>query len=175
MKKTLIIIGLLIVLGIAYWLLSPLWRVTVLDEELPGFTQALERMSPEIQEDFIMQMKEMESVVIEQSEPMMPENIIISTADLVPESHEVEGRALLIEANGQNFLRFEDLDTVNGPDLRIYLSSDLDVDDAIDLGPIRATQGNVNYQLPDDIDLDRYRNALIWCRAFGVLFSYGEL
>lgn len=149
MKRKLIIISIILAVGIAYWLISPFWRVKVLDEEFPGLKKALE-------------------------EAMMPETTILKSAALIPEAHGVKGKVLIVESGGQKFLRFEDLETINGPDLRIYLSAGLDVDDAIDLGPIKATRGNVNYLLPADADIEKYGNALIWCRAFRVLFSYGK-
>ncbi len=100
---------------------------------------------------------------------------VLSEATLVPRAHEVEGKALLVQAGERTFLRFEDLNTINGPDLHIYLSAGLNVDDALDLGPIRATQGNINYELPAGADTTKYRSVLIWCRPFRVLFSYAEL
>lgn len=175
MKKTLIIVGIVFVLGVAYWLLSPFWRDKFLDEDLPGLKKAMEMMTLEQKKDFIEQMEKTKGLVIEKSEPMIAETVVLKSSDLVPEAHKVEGRGLIVESNGQKFLRFENLKTINGPDLRIYLSSDLGVSDAIDLGPIKATSGNVNYQLPVGIDIEKYRNALIWCRAFRVLFSYGRL
>lgn len=100
--------------------------------------------------------------------------LIIGRADMIAMAHEVEGVALLVESGNETFLRFEDLKTINGPDLRIYLSSDLNADDIVDLGPIRATEGNVNYPIPAGTNLGKYKNAMIWCRAFGVLFSYAQ-
>jgi len=96
-------------------------------------------------------------------------------ASLVAKAHEVSGEALIVKTGNENILRFENLKTTNGPDLRIYLATDLSAKDYVDLGPIRATEGNVNYTIPTGTDLTKYRYALIWCRAFSVLFSYGEL
>ena len=89
--------------------------------------------------------------------------------------HEVEGKAILIETDGEKILRFEDFDTINGPDLRIYLSSDLGDDDFVELGKIKATKGNVNYEVPGDVDISKYKYVLVWCKPFKVLFSYAEL
>ena len=96
-------------------------------------------------------------------------------SQLVARAHEVKGKVLLIQDNGKQILRFENFETINGPDLRIYLSSVLGVDGAVDLGPILATQGNVNYTVPTAVDVSKYKYALIWCRAFHVLFSYAQL
>ena len=68
-----------------------------------------------------------------------------------------------------------DFDTINGPDLRIYLSSDLGSADIVELGKIKATKGNVNYDIPEGTDLEIYKNVLVWCKPFGVLFSFAQL
>ena len=59
--------------------------------------------------------------------------------------------------------------------LHLYLASDLAVSDYIDLGPVRGVHGNINYPLPEDIDLARYPYVLHGGFLFGVLFSYVEL
>lgn len=98
--------------------------------------------------------------------------------------HASSGRALVIElATGERFLRFEDLDTSNGPDLRVYLSvlpSDrgwYDYDDArfVDLGALKGNRGNQNYRVPADIDVESFRSAVIWCRRFSVGFAVAPL
>jgi len=97
--------------------------------------------------------------------------------------HETTGRALLVRlADGRVFLRFEDLDTLNGPDLRVYLSEVPARDDAhaygedfVDLGQLKGNKGNQNYLVPDDVDLTRFKSAVIWCRRFTVGFGVAPL
>ncbi len=97
--------------------------------------------------------------------------------------HTTRGSALLVRlADGSHVVRFEDLDTSNGPDLRVYLStasahgpaSELN-DDFVDLGPLKANQGNHNYSVPGGTDLARYRSVTIWCRRFSVGFAVAPL
>ncbi|MSS74010.1 hypothetical protein EXS72_00005, partial [Candidatus Pacearchaeota archaeon] len=67
---------------------------------------------------------------------------------------EVSGSVKVIGLpNEKRVLRFENLDTSNGPDLYIYLATDTSADDFVDLGKIKATRGNVNYEIPVGIDL----------------------
>src|SRR3989344_5989283 len=174
-KKTIIIILLVIGLRIAWWLISPLWNNIVLDEQLPTIKDSLESMDMETKKSFMEQTEAMKNKTMESGEPMSPkEPTIFAEATMVAKAHDVKGEALLVKAGDQNILRFENLETINGPDLRIYLSADLSADDIVDLGPIRATRGNVNYVIPAGTDLSKYKNAMIWCRAFGVLFSYAQ-
>ncbi len=79
-------------------------------------------------------------------------------------------------------MRFENLETSNGPDLRVYLSEVPAGDDwyaygerYVDLGSLKGNIGDQNYEVPDDVDLDRYVSAVIWCRRFAVGFGVAPL
>ncbi|MFZ2682023.1 MAG: DM13 domain-containing protein [Patescibacteria group bacterium] len=180
MKKLFIGIGLIVILALAYWLISPFWRDVTLDEALPGTPDASiqdnrQTMDAETQADFDKQTADMKDEVMVKDETMpASQPTITSRANMIAMAHGVEGEALLVTAGDETFLRFENLKTINGPDLRIYLSSDLNADDIVDLGAIRATEGSVNYAIPAGTDLTKYTNVMIWCRAFGVLFSYAQ-
>ena len=89
--------------------------------------------------------------------------------------HPASGYARIVESDGNTFLRYEDLDTINGPDLFVYLATDDTANEFINLGKLRATKGNANYDIPLGTDLSIYSHALIWCRAFGVLFNSADL
>ena len=113
-------------------------------------------------------------VVVEQQEEM-PVAELVSEGAFKARAHEVEGKALLIAENGKKTLRFEGFNTINGPDLRVYLASDLGISDAIEVGKLKGTKGNFNYELDPSIDTDKYNNVLVWCEPFGILFSYSML
>jgi hypothetical protein len=151
MKKTIIFLGILAILIIGYFLISPAFSTIETNEDSP--LQVNDVINNEIES---------------QAE-------LLSTADFIPSAHEVEGKALLIEQNGKKILRFENFETINGPNLHIYLASDLNDDDFIDLGEIKATSGNVNYEIPNNIDTDKYDKVLVWCVPFKILFSYADL
>lgn len=103
------------------------------------------------------------------------ETTLLAQGQFTASAHEVEGKALLIQEGNSKVLRFEDFETVNGPDLHIWLASSLGDEDYVDLGPIKATKGNVNYDVPADVDTEKYDKVLIWCVPFKILFSYAEL
>jgi len=178
-KKIILSVVGVIVMGVGYFLLSPLWRNVTLDEALPQaqvVKDNMETMDSATKEQFMKEVEAIKGKVMIKADSM-PVNASTTSKQvlLVARAHDVKGRASLIQSGDQYFVRFEDLKTINGPDLRIYLSAGLDVDDAIDLGAIRATEGNVNYIIPTGTDVAKYHNVLIWCRAFGVLFSYADL
>ena len=97
--------------------------------------------------------------------------------------HGTAGRLVLLEGEGgQRFVRFEDLDTSNGPDLKVYLSTNpvdgpeqaFD-DDYLDLGRLQGNIGSQNYELPSDADLTRFRSVVIWCDRFNSAFGAAPL
>jgi len=147
LKQTLFTGVLVIVLLIGYYLISPIFRVIEIDEELP----------------------------IEQGPISVSEPVLVTSANFVARKHDVKGSAVLIEQNTNRILRFEDFETVNGPNLHIYLASDETAENFVDLGPIKATKGNVNYEIPDDVDLEKYNTVLVYCVPFKVVFSLAEL
>jgi len=89
--------------------------------------------------------------------------------------HPANGTARVIFSNGKRFLRYENFKTINGPDIFVYLSKDLEAKEFIDLGPVRATEGNVNYEIPENVNSEEYPYALVWCKAFGILFNSAKV
>jgi hypothetical protein len=93
--------------------------------------------------------------------------------------HFGRGQALLIETEpGVYTLRFENFSVRNGPDLYVYLSEDPtgeSVDEALNLGKLKATDGAFNYEIPAEVDISTVKSAVVWCRQFTVLFAHAEL
>ena len=101
-----------------------------------------------------------------------------------PLEHDVLGEARILRLpDGSLFLRFDDLDVSNGPDLRVYLSvlpapDDwyvYDDEEFLDLGDLKGNIGSQNYLLPAGIDLEKWKSAVIWCRRFSVGFAVAPL
>lgn len=91
-------------------------------------------------------------------------------------SHKASGSAYILQStNGSRFLRLESFQTTNGPDLYIYLSSDKEASDFVDLGRLKANIGNQTYAVPANVDVSNYEYALVWCKAFGILFGNAKL
>ncbi len=104
-----------------------------------------------------------------------PQARVISQGNFVPQAHSVAGQVLLIDNQGKKILRFENFESTNGPDVRVYLSTGYDIRDAVELSSLKATSGNVNYDVPAGVDTATYNKVLIWCRPFRVLFSSADL
>lgn len=152
MKSFLIVIGVVLIGGVAYWLISPNFITTRVEDSLPttqtpdgGVETPRERISTSVP--------------------------VVGTP-----GHDASGGVRIIEtADGSRELYFENFTTVNGPDLYVYLAKDLDAEEFISLGRLRGTEGNIRYTIPEGVDIDEYRYALTWCQAFSVLFNSADL
>jgi hypothetical protein len=91
--------------------------------------------------------------------------------------HNAEGEAKIIpfQDGDNNILRLEKLRVTNGPDLYVYLATDKTTLDFVNVGKLKANNGNQNYEIPAGTDLTKYDTVLIWCRPFSVLFGSAEL
>jgi hypothetical protein len=89
--------------------------------------------------------------------------------------HDANGRAAVIPVADGSVLRLEEFRSTNGPDLYVYLATDEQASDFLNLGRLKANIGNQNYEIPRDTDLAKYDTVLIWCQQFSVLFGSAQL
>lgn len=89
--------------------------------------------------------------------------------------HKVSGQAKIVNSENGRYLRLENFQSTNGPDLKVYFSSDTQASSYVSLGALKGNIGNQNYELPADLDLEAYPYVLIWCEQFSVLFGSAQL
>jgi hypothetical protein len=98
--------------------------------------------------------------------------------------HETRGQATVYRLpNGKRVLRLTDFETSNGPDVQIYLVAATDARDNatvpkagfVSLGAMKGNRGDQNYDVPDSVDLAKYRAVTVWCRRFAVNFATAPL
>jgi Electron transfer DM13 len=90
--------------------------------------------------------------------------------------HNAQGLAKVIPlGDGNSVLRLENFKSTNGPNVHLYLSTDKAASNFIDLGRLKANNGNQNYNIPYRTDLSKYNMVLIWCKDFSVLFGSADL
>jgi hypothetical protein len=91
--------------------------------------------------------------------------------------HRGSGKATLgRDAAGKTFLVFENFSVTNGPDLHVVLGSSPDGGgQGLDLGKLKATDGNFNYAIPDGTDLSQFKSVTIWCASFPTIFAVATL
>ncbi|MER5833402.1 DM13 domain-containing protein [Streptomyces sp. NPDC002130] len=119
------------------------------------------------------------------SSPVGPRTL--ARGELISHEHATSGTVRLVQlADGTHVVRLENLDTSNGPDLRVWLTDApvkegksgwhvFDDGKYVSLGKLKGNKGSQNYVLPDDVDPARYTSLSIWCDRFDVSFGAAEL
>jgi hypothetical protein len=107
----------------------------------------------------------------------------LATGDFVSLDHGTSGRVRVLGGEGRaSVVRLESLDTSNGPDLFVYLSTNrvdgpeggFD-DDYVNLGRLKGNKGDQNYDVPPDVVLAKYASVVIWCDRFNSAFGAAAL
>lgn len=88
--------------------------------------------------------------------------------------HTTTGTAKLYRKGTTYTLVFDSFKTDSGPDLRIYLAEDNNAKNFIELTELKNV-GNFYLTLPDNADVTKRKNVLIWCKQFSVFFGGAEL
>lgn len=141
-RKIIISVIFIVILGVGYYLISPLFRTIKLNESIPEM-----------------------SVVSENK--VYP---VVGTS-----GHSASGDVRIVDTKNGKVIRYENFKTINGPDLYVYIAKDLDAKEYVNLGRLRATEGSVNYEIPQGVNLAEYKYVMTWCKRFGVLFNYADL
>ena len=112
---------------------------------------------------------------------------VLATGELITHEHATTGSVHLLQLpDGSKVLRVEDLDTSNGPQLKVWLTDQPVIegrdgwhvfDDGrhVDLGDLKGNLGSANYPVPADADLTGLSSVSIWCDRFDVSFGAAEL
>ncbi|MGX7823661.1 DM13 domain-containing protein [Actinokineospora sp. 24-640] len=108
---------------------------------------------------------------------------VLAQGAFVSQEHETRGTARVLEQNGARLLRLEGFSTSDGPDIHVWITDATaggewgKYDDGryLRLGKVKATDGNQNYAIPADADLDGMRSVVIWCDRFNVAFGSAPL
>ena len=190
--RTKIVLAVLAVpaIGVGWWLGSPLILDTTVDEAFPVVEQA-DDVTPETTSTATTTVATSDEDAAPADEPTTTAAqeasgpVALSIGDFrdADDFHQGSGTATVYELeDGSRFLRFEDFEVTNGPALRVYLvahpdptTNDQVTADYVDLGELKGNIGNQNYEIPADVDLDRYRSVVIWCEPFAVIFSVASL
>lgn len=188
----------IIVITFAIYTISPLLINTVINEPLPPssvssdfqrFMNMTEDERIEAANNMTQKQKEIIMTVAAKDNDTVSENLSVATMSASSNEtlignfvgagdgfHNAEGVAKIIQlADGTDILRLENFKATNGPDLYVYLSTDKTNADIVNLGRLKGNIGNQNYLIPAGTDIKKYITALIWCRAFSVIFGSAQL
>lgn len=93
--------------------------------------------------------------------------------DFVAAAHPTSG--MVAVSDDETTLTFTNFKTDNGPKLLVYLSSDTDATEFVNLGDLKGIEGNYTYAIPDGTDIKKFKFVNIWCVDFLVSFGHAEL
>ena len=100
---------------------------------------------------------------------------LLKQGDLMGVGHTVTGHAGVYEKDGAYVILLDPYMSQNGPDLKVYLSKDIDASEYIRLGQLKSITGKQSYQVPGTPDLNQYNYIHIWCEKFTVVFGRAEV
>ncbi len=112
----------------------------------------------------------------ETSMPTTPVDSAVSyKGTFVNSAHVTSGSTSI--SSEKKIITFTNFKTDNGPNLKVYLASNLSSINADykDLGSLKGISGNYTYDLPTNIDYTVYKYVVIWCVDFNVNFGYATL
>jgi len=192
-------IAVIVIVGVA--LASPLFYDTEINEALPvelekiqqGLTfnkfatmndddrqLVVDKMPEKVKKMVMVKAETMVTTVSEGMDEMKPDSPESSVEILKTGSfeglagHYADGTAKIIKVGDLTYLRFENFEVTNGPDLRVYLTSEGDVKNGLHLEKLKGNKGDQNYLL-ENIDLQMYDSVIIYCQPFGVYFGEAQL
>ena len=111
--------------------------------------------------------------------PVRP--MALASGAFVDGEHATSGTASILQLpDGSRYVRLENFSTSDGPELQVWLTDKAaggsdwgKYDDGVhlSLGELKATDGNQNYPIPADANLNGFTSVVIWCDRFDVAFA----
>lgn len=104
-------------------------------------------------------------------------------------AHHVSGTVQVLRVADAHYLRFQDYEQTQGPDVYIYLTPAADPDSTSEVegqglrvlveggadGGESTVEGDFDQRLPEGFDPTRYQGVAVWCDQFNVLFGSATL
>lgn len=150
---------------------GPVFTATPEEQDVVAATEEFQEAMEEAEENPVAASEPVEAVM-----PDEPAEVVtLFSGDFSGESrYTITGDALVLnDGSEQRFLRFENFESSNGPDLKVYLRAASG--EFVSLGDLKGNIGDQNYEIPADVDLTVFRTVEIWCERFGVGFGGAEL
>lgn len=177
MKKTFFIIISIALLALVWYLISPLVTDTAVNEEVP-IENLNNRAQPEdiiIGADVMVE-EEIDDMNMEKGAMNIQQRSVFVGAD---DFHQAEGQLNIVKDGNKTYLRFENFEVTNGPDLFVTLNkksnpSSADFGEHVIVARLKGNIGAQNYDV-SAYNLDEYESVSIYCRAFSTVFATAQL
>jgi hypothetical protein len=102
-------------------------------------------------------------------------NIVQSGSFTATAGITVQGKAKIIIENTNRQVLLDSFSISNGPDLKVYLSSQNTPANFVNLGALKSATGNSSYSIPNNIVLSNYPFVLIHCQQYNHLFAFAKI
>jgi hypothetical protein len=163
------IVAAVVLVAVGWYLGSPLFIRTTMDEPMPTLAIATARaISGPTASPLAVISPDVLTSVLARGELRAVDSL-----------HNGRGAVMLLRVGVQRFLRFENVAITNAPDVHVYLSRETGGKwteaTSVYLGPLKATNGSFNYAIPVGTDLAPVHSVVVWCRAFSVLVTWADL
>ena len=183
-----VVLVLVAVGGLGWWLVSPLFISSPVQEEFPLAGSAI--VPPNMTRAEVEQIMEDAAKVNQEMSEEMPtstpsvEKIRTGAFHDADSFHKGSGQASIYRLpDGSYVLRLENFRVTNGPDLHVILSphpnpesqADVKAQGYVDLGKLKGNVGNQNYDIPADVDVSEQNSVVIYCKPFHVIFSVAPI
>lgn len=96
-----------------------------------------------------------------------------TTANFVSDAHPTTGKASISDDRSTRLLT--NFKSDDGPLLEIYLASDLTATSYVSLGALKGLEGDFQYSIPENTDLENLKYVIVWCVDFKVSFGHAVL
>lgn len=186
-----LVLGLIIlvpVAALAWWLGSPLFLSTTVEEEFPFAGTALvpDGMTRGEVEQVMAGIAKVDQEMSEGMPAGMEGAETIKSGSLrdADSFHRGSGVATIYRLlDGSHILRLDDLEVTNGPALHVILTphpnpgsrEDVSAEGYVDLGKLKGNIGSQNYEIPAEVDVESQSSLVIYCKPFHVIFSVAPL
>lgn len=87
--------------------------------------------------------------------------------------YDAGGEAAVYVSGKTTFLRLQDFGIASGIDQKLYLTKDGTIDTGIEVGVLRASQGDQNYDI-SGIDHDTYNTLIAYSKPFDLYYGYAK-
>lgn len=165
-----------LIAGAAWYLGSPLFIRTTLEEALPTLTP---RPAPAPTAATGAAQSAAPATQAATAAPAAPVVLAQGELGFVDQLHNGKGPVRIVRVGDQRLVRFESVAITNAPDIHVYLSREIGgkwaESTSLYLGALKATNGSFNYDIPAAADLSLYKSVVVWCRAFSVLITWADL
>ncbi len=148
MKKIILVILIFVIVGVSYWLISPLFINKKVGEKIEDISKV----------------------------GLSSTQIVAQGTFSGLGGHNAEGSAKLLKIGDRYYLRFEDdFRVTNGPDLFVHFGKNSQYDAEARVAVLKGNVGGQNYEIPVNINPLDYNEVWIWCRSFSVPFGKATL